>query len=73
MAFFKSSSKSSKAAASRTTLVDDSASILSSAPSEITLAKEQIKARAPSSPQRNPSATKADPNRSWEARAHALM
>ncbi|KAL2214498.1 hypothetical protein CC79DRAFT_1363266 [Sarocladium strictum] len=69
MSLFKSS-KNSKAAASHTTLVDDSASIVSSAPSDITLAKAQNKAASTSSPRSNPSATKADPNRSWEARAH---
>lgn len=68
MSLFKSS-KNSKAAASHTTLVDDSASIVSSAPSDITLAKAQNKATSTSSPRSNPSATKADPNRSWEARA----
>lgn len=64
----KSSDKVSKTT-SHTTVVDDAASIVSSAPSDITLIKEQNKTARASSPKTNPSATKADPNRSWEARA----
>ncbi|KAH8168419.1 hypothetical protein LIA77_11683 [Sarocladium implicatum] len=67
--FSKSPSKASKSSKA-----DDNASIASTAASEITLVKEHIKKTSQTSlPKRNPSATKADPNRSWEARSYALM